>query len=323
VPIFLRAARLANELSRRDRVALITRETGFLPYLARLVRRNPRISGFYEAHDFFADLSWKNRDEIKLADRRLRWLERRFLTRVSGIICITHEQQKLYRKLFPNLASCAASLGTEVFEKNENAAEISARTEKRRALRRIVYVGHLHGSKGVSMLIKAAPRLAEKNVRAAFWGGSEKQIAKFQKQIKRLGAAEFVEFAGFRPPEELHRALASEASIGVVPLQDTFYNRYLTCPVKALDYLSHGLPAIGSDLPSVREVLAGAGRYAPSNDADALVAQVLALLDDAALYETASVAARVRARELSWPERAKKIAHFVESVVENSGGVSA
>jgi hypothetical protein len=58
-------------------------------------------------------------------------------------------------------------------------------------------------------------------------------------------------------------ALATEASAGLIPLEDDYYNRNLTCPAKGLDYLAHGLPTIASDLPSTRSLFgsSGAARY--------------------------------------------------------------
>ena len=303
VPIFLRAARLARELAGRDRVVVITRETSFLPYLARLVR-DPRISGFCELHDLHADLSWREA-KPKLSERRLRWLERRYLPRISGLVCITHEQRLLYAKLFPGLPSIAAPLGTDPQPPADTAARFRAR--------RAVFVGHLHGSKGVSMLVEATRELAKRNIRMAFWGGHESQIVKMRARAEQLGSAGLVEFAGFRPPSVLARALAEEASIGVAPLQDTFYNRYLTCPVKVLDYLSHGLPVVGSDLPSVREVGGKAGLYVPPERPDELVGHLTRLLERRETYDAAAAAAAARAQELSWPARARRIAEFAAS----------
>jgi glycosyltransferase involved in cell wall biosynthesis len=303
IPIFLHAARLARELARRDRLVVITRETSFLPYLVRLMG-NRRIAGFYELHDLYADLSW--REEVRWSDRRLRWLERRYVPRISGLICITSEQQRRYRRLFPEVPSIAAPLGTVP----QTAGDVGERFRARR----VVYVGHLHDAKGVAMLLEATRELAHRGIRTAFWGGYEEQIASLRAGVEGFGSSGFVEFAGFRPPSELARALASEASVGLAPLQDTFYNRYLTCPVKVLDYLSHGLPVIGSDLPSVREVAGEAGRYAAADEPGRLIEHVTSLLERREAYEAAAAAACTRALQLSWPARASRLAEFTAAV---------
>jgi glycosyltransferase involved in cell wall biosynthesis len=297
---FFSAFRRARRLAKRDRTVVVTREATFLPLLAWLCS-NRRIQGFYEAHDFFPDLSWRT-DRIKIGDRRQSWLERTFLPRISGLICITQAQQELYRRALPKVRSCALPLGTELLP--------AADSERRRQMRTLVYVGHLHASKGVKMLLGAVRELARHGIRVAFWGGSEPQIVRMREQLVREGLADAAQFAGFRAPQELHRALAEEASVGIVALQDTFYNRYLTCPVKALDYLSHGLPVIGSDLPSVREVVNGAGRFIAPDDAEGLARTAVELLDDARSYHEAAQASHARAASLLWSERAKRIVEF-------------
>jgi glycosyltransferase involved in cell wall biosynthesis len=96
-------------------------------------------------------------------------------------------------------------------------------------------------------------------------------------------------------------------------LADTYYNRYLTCPVKALDYLTHGIPALGTDIPSVREVLDDAGTYLPEGDHDTFVREALRLLDDPLAYATAVEKTRARSAQITWQERAKALAEFAKA----------
>lgn len=301
VAVFLKTIRLAKALARRDRVAVITREASFLPWLAWLCG-DARIKGFYEAHDLYADLSWRT-DTVRFGDLRQGWLERTFLPQITGLICITRAQRELYQHVLPNVKSCALPLGTKPFHEQD--------AECRRKLRTLVYVGHLHASKGVKMLLGAVPELAQKNIRVAFWGGSDAQISQMNARLKKRGVAEHVQFVGFRPPEELQSALSREVSVGVVALRDTFYNRYLTCPVKALDYLSHGLPIIGSDLPSVREVVGNTGSFIAPDDSAALVRAAIDLLDDPQKYRAAAQASHTRGLDLLWEKRAERIVRFV------------
>jgi glycosyltransferase involved in cell wall biosynthesis len=117
----------------------------------------------------------------------------------------------------------------------------------------------------------------------------------------------------FRPPSELNAALAARGSLGVVMLADTYYNRHLTCPVKALDYLSHGIPALGTDIPSVREVLDDAGHYVAEGDTTAFVQAALRLLDDPQAYAEAVRRAQQRAAQITWQERARALVRFARA----------
>ena len=299
--VFLRAYRAIQQLARRDEVAVVTRDATFLPLLALLKRRLP-VKGFYEAHDFYPAHFWRT-DRVKVSYRRQGWLERKFLPKIGGVICLTRAQQDLYRKVLPEVRSCTIPLGTTLFPETD--------PEERRKQRTLVYTGRLTSEKGAKVLFKAVPKLAENNIRVSFFGGWESQIATARARLQKRGLEKWVDFIEFRPSAEFHRALQRTGSIGVALLQDNFYNRYLTCPVKALDYLSHALPIIGSDLPSVHEVAGEAGAYLAPDDTAGLVQTATALLDDPENYRRATERSRDRARQLQWRNRAAQIAEFV------------
>ena len=303
LPIFWRAWKLARELARREQVAIVTREAAFLPYLA-LLRRRGRISGYYEAHDLYADLSWRPK-QPRVQDRRQQLIERLTLPRIDGLVCITESQRQLYARIFPTLATRTLTLGVR-------PRPPAGDTEKRRALRTVVYIGHLSPKKGLNLILEMAPQLVVNRVRLALWGGAAPEIAALRARLRAAGVDdEWVKIVGFQPPRTLHAALEAEASLGLVLLTETFYNRNLTCPAKALDYLAHGLPVVASDLPSTREVLGPAGTYAPAGDATAALREILQLLDGAETYAHAAEAARRRGEELGWSRRAERLVEFV------------
>lgn len=303
LPIFLGAWRLACSLAKRDQVTVITREVTFLPYLA-LLRRQRKISGYYEAHDLYADLSWRPK-RPRVQDRRQQWIERLALPRLDGLICITQAQQALYGKIFPRLRSCALALGSRP------RPEIAPETRRQR--RTAVYIGHLSPKKGLNLILHIAPRLALERVRIALWGGGEPDISQLRERLRADGGGdEWAKFAEFQSPRILHEEMAAEASVGIVALNDNYYNRYLTCPAKALDYLSQGLPVIASDLPSTREVLGAAADYVQPGDSEGLYRAILRLLDDPDAYARAAGASRRRGEELRWEKRAARLVDFVQ-----------
>jgi glycosyltransferase involved in cell wall biosynthesis len=296
-------------------IIILTREPSLLPRLAWLRRRyGNRVRTFYEAHDYYADLSWKKQEgtKIKSGDLRQSWLERLFLPCIDGLIGITNEQTQLYARQFPKLACVYLPLGTEL-----NADEQNIEVERRRAQRRLVYVGRLTQSKGLQSLLRSTSRLAGANIRLAFWGGNETQGQKVKQMAREFGSDHCVETVSSRSPEALAFALATDASAGLIPLEDDYYNRNLTCPAKGLDYLAHGLPTIASDLPSTRGLLGsnGAARYVAAGDPNGFAREAIALLDDAKTYQAATSAALVRAREVSWKSRASKLVEFVSGML--------
>jgi len=300
---------------RRGPIVILTREATLLPRLAWLRHRyGDRIRAFYEAHDYYADLSWKKTEgkKIKSADLRQSWLERLFLPQIDGVIGITSEQARLYARQFPRLATIYLPLGTEVAA-NEQSIDL----EQRRAQRRLIYVGRLTQSKGLQSLLRSTPKLAAANIRLAFWGGNEIQGRKVKEMAREFGWGDGVETVATRTPDALATALATQASAGLLPLEDDYYNRYLTCPAKGLDYLGHGLPIIASDLPSTRGLLgsSGAARYVAAGNPLGFAQEAIALLESAQTYQASTLAALARAREITWATRVRQLIDFVSASV--------
>lgn len=301
-PIYREARQHILQLAQKGPVAVFTRESGFLMSLAKLSRHR-NIRGFYELHDLYADLSYHQRS-VPFSFHRRKWLEKLLLPRVSGLVCITRDQEKIYQGLFPKTPTIYAPLGTKPFPETD--------AETKRRARTVFYVGHMHGMKGVAFLRKAALALAQAGIRTEFWGGGEKDARPIVEAARQAGLQDWISAVPFQPPAKMHEALAERASLGVVMLADTFYNRHLTCPVKALDYLSHGIPALGTDIPSVRDVLADVGHYIAEDDTDAFVAKAVALLDDPAAYARAAAESRARCAEITWQKRAEALCQFAE-----------
>jgi glycosyltransferase involved in cell wall biosynthesis len=77
------------------------------------------------------------------------------------------------------------------------------------------------------------------------------------------------------------------------------------------------LPTIASDLPSTRGLLgsSGAARYVAPGDPSGFAQAAVALLDDAKSYQAATLAALVRAQEVSWKSRVSKLVEFVRATL--------
>lgn len=301
-PIYREAREHILKLAQKGPVAVFTRESGFLMSLVKLCRHR-NIRGFYELHDLYADLSYHQRS-VPFSFHRRKWLEKLLLPRVSGLVCITRDQEKIYQGLFPKTPTIYAPLGTKPFPEGDVEAKRRART--------VFYVGHMHGMKGVAFLRKASFALARAGIRTEFWGGGEKDARPIVEAAREAGLQDWISAVPFQPPAKMHQALAERASLGVVMLSDTYYNRHLTCPVKALDYLSHGIPALGTDLPSVRDILTDAGHYMSEDDTEAFVARAISLLDDPAAYAAAVTKSRARCAEITWQKRAEALQQFAE-----------
>ncbi len=299
------------ELKKGKKVLFLTRELGLTGLLSRLQRRFPdTLRTIYEAHDFHADLSGRDQ-KIKFTDHRKRLSERFFIPRLSGLLCITPPQEELYRKALPGLDILTLPLGCL-----DHPPSSEEEIEKRRQRRTVVYVGHLHRYKGVHDLLDQAAFFRQHHLKLHLLGGTPQQIKKLEKKIRhkqkqqKAGLDSPICFFPAMPPAQLHQHLEKFASLGIVPLQDSYYNRALTCPVKALDSLSHHLPVIASDLPTTRAVIGDAGVYLPTNQPEDFPRLAKELIDDPKHYQQLARNAANRSRELSWKKRAQSILNW-------------
>lgn len=302
-PLYAEAERLALEAAASGEPLLVlTREPRFLPALARLAKQ-ANVIALYEPHYLFINQSWRS-DAVSAGDQRRGELERRYLPQISGLVCITEEQARLYRQQLPKVPIHTAPLGT----KPELIAS-AGQEEVWRQRRTLAYIGHLHGYKGVDGLAGLGHELTRRGMAASFFGGTPSEAEAHCRQDREHG------FTGntwhpFLPPADMFAALTASASVGVVALEDTFYNRHLTCPVKALDFLSLGMPVVAADLPSTRQVLGDAASYFAPGDMGAMVEALSALLDSPSAYQAAAAASRQQAKQLAWPLRARGILDF-------------
>jgi glycosyltransferase involved in cell wall biosynthesis len=306
------ARRLIRELAEREPVAVFSREPAFLGPMARLSQNHKNVACFYESHDLRVTAYGPDRPSLR---RRLQgWNERLRLPRLDGLVCITGPQRERYAQALPRIPSISLPLGSLALDDSAPAAP---------PRRRVIYLGHLHPTKGVRALVEAAGTLQRRNLELWLLGGYASQIESIRSHPEVAGAGNRVRAMPFQSPRRMHELLAEGGGVGLAPLEDNFYNRYLTCPVKILDYLAHALPTVASDLTSTRDLLGedGAGRFVPPGNAVAALDAGADLLDDPRAYAEAAAAARRRARTLAWPRRAQALHGWAtERLSEKRGG---
>jgi glycosyltransferase involved in cell wall biosynthesis len=109
-----------------------------------------------------------------------------------------------------------------------------------------------------------------------------------------------VSLPGWVAEEEVFRTLAS-ATLGL----DTSLQEEVS-PVKAMEYMAHGLAFVCFDLPESRALADGAAVLAPPGDVGAVTNAVLSLLDDDHRRRRLGEAGRLRVEnELAWEQQAE------------------
>jgi glycosyltransferase involved in cell wall biosynthesis len=81
-----------------------------------------------------------------------------------------------------------------------------------------------------------------------------------------------------------------------------------------LEALAHGLPAVVSDIPALREVAGAAARFVPPHDPTAWAGEVRSLAGDPAARETLSAAGLRQARTLTYSRTAAEVMAVLRDV---------
>ncbi len=301
--VYKRMARNVERLLKENRIrAIITRRETLLPYLVPLQEKyhSPVL---YESHDFFADLS--QRDDVNVRKRkRSQKLERTYIPKTAGVICLQPSQQKLYQSIFPNHRIFLAPTGLQ----NVHKPDLSNR-------KYITYIGSLEPHKGIETLLKAVSGL-KMTLPLLFIGGkSQNEINRFSAFVKTYIPEGAFRVTGWLDKKALG-AFLKETLLGVLPLQPTFFNRYLTSPLKLFDYYSYSVPVLASDLPTTRALIEAnkTGLFFDPGNEESLAEQLSLFLNDDDMQSRMPQAVYAFAGQFLWSNRARRLKKIVRDV---------
>ncbi len=301
---YWQALKKIHELHQSQKIdIIITRDPSALPYVAWFNWKY-HIKKFYQPHNFYADLAIRTDEKL---DNKFKYqlLERVFIPRMNGLLCLQESQARLYQKYFPNQKIYVAKPGLIQIKPTDN---------DRFKNRLIGYVGSLQMKKGVSTLLDAFNLLKEHDFQLVLIGGrNDKEIASIREKIAALNLSASVRITGWIPFREVETYL-DQISVGIIPLNDIFYNRYLTAPNKLFDYLSRGIPIIASDLPAIKDFMTNnvEGILFPPENAERLAAAILEIFTDIELYRKYSRNSLDTAREFLWEKRGAAMLKMME-----------
>ena len=180
----------------------------------------------------------------------------------------------------------------------------------------VFYSGSFQLKKGIDILLKAFAALKNKDAKLILAGGrGENELRPVRELTESLGLNDRVTITGWLSYSELDKYL-SQATVGVIPLRDSFYNQYLTAPSKLFDYLAFGIPVVASDLPSIRDFIGknNCGLFTKPGDEEAMTAAIDKILSVRSLYQGSQVAIKKTADRFVWKNCAARMIDFMESV---------
>jgi glycosyltransferase involved in cell wall biosynthesis len=291
------AWRFARHCARLDLSAFDVVETASLPFahlapLARAARRArvPLAVTWYE----FWDDYWRGYVGAWKAPA-FRWIERR-ATRYGRPLAASCDLTR--RRLRPLRPDCALVPCGVDLDAVRAAGDASAPDS--RPVGPLVFAGRMLAEKRIGLLLAAIAHLARGRTQPGelltlFGDGPAR--ARFESEAAALGVADRVSFRGRVPAlADVWSAMARSA-IAVQPSEREGFGLF------PLEAMALGLPVVHcrSSESAVGEVVRdGIDGFASDANAEALAATLARLLDDPALRDRCSAAARARAAEYGW-----------------------
>lgn len=287
--------KILKRLIREDQVgAVFSRNVTFLPYLVK-IKNQSNIPVYFESHDFFTDLSI--REDLSGNRKREMELERKYINQLTGLICLHNTQKDLYQKYFPDLKIIVAGTGL-----------IPAVKERQVAKKYIGYVGSLDKHKGVVQIFKAAALSTTKPSVLIIGGKSVAEVDRFRYLAVKYYDAKKVKITGWVDKKKVNAYLA-EIKVGVLPLEDTFFNRYITSPLKLFDFFAHNIPVIAPDIPTMKELITFEknGLFYDAKNISEMAAAIDTLFINQDLYAFMQNHIEKYKMNITWDMRTKKL----------------
>lgn len=305
-PRFYRALleKLRGEIKNADGIIVRT-----LRLAAYIVEMLPDIPIFYEMHNWYGNVDqkwegarWMISDKKYKREKTLELVEKDTLPKMAGIITMREATAQLCREQYPSIPVQAASPGLDAALPFPESCTDPV----------VVYLGQLHLHKGLQLLFDAAQKAPD--LRFMILGGGQ-WLPHWKEKADQNGLSDRVTFAGHIPKAKVPRYLA-RARVGVLPMLDCFYNRYLTSPLKIMEYYSAGLPVVTVNAPVTAEIVQHeqTGLLVPFDDPDALADGLNRLCQDDRLYDECRKNIEIQLPKWTWTNRGQKIRDFILQV---------
>lgn len=300
------AAFRVAQLARRRHYSLIQIHNP--PDFLVLAALAPKLAGakvVFDIHDFSSDMfemRFGNRRGAEVADALLRVIERA-ATSLADAVLTVHEPYK--RELVAR--GVAADKITVVMNSLDERLLPSPRSKRDDSRFRIVYHGTITPHYGVDLLVEAISRARDllPSPCVELYGEGD-ALPRIKARVRELGLSQIFEISDtYLPQAEVLQRVAS-ARVGVIPNRPTRLNRFALSG-KLLEYVALGVPAVCSDLPTLREHFSESEVvFFKAGDVDALAAALVAVAEDPEGARDRSRLAQVRYERYRWSEQATK-----------------
>jgi glycosyltransferase involved in cell wall biosynthesis len=291
----------AQQIEELEASFVITRHHGVLNAL--LSSRQKQHLYFFETHDFFMDLGI--RDDVSYKKRWKQWLiERIRFPKLDGLLHLNTYQYELYNERLPDIKKGIFPTGL-----------VKQRVTGNGTKKRVVYIGSLNPRLGLSWLVDLAANFPDDHEFYIVAGKTQQEIDYFIGMFEGKSLPKNVTITGWVNKERLGEIM-SEARVGLLPLADTFFNRFLTVPLKLLDYLAFGTPVLASKMPCIEEFIEEGknGYFVDWSDRNKLIDKIKDITENQNTWKEMQVYISKQVEGLLWSKRAQAEVKFLNQV---------
>lgn len=179
---------------------------------------------------------------------------------------------------------------------------------------RIIYAGGLARLRGIKETIQALQGL-EDRVELCLIGKWESE--EYQKECEDLREYQAVRYLGYLSMAEVYSEIG-KADLGMAMLYP-LKNYLRSLPVKAFEYMAHGVPIIMSDFPFWKEQFEGAAFFARAKDPASISQSIKYALDHPTELDKMSAYAQDRVKEeLNWEKESEALLNLYHSLSTTS-----
>lgn len=246
------------------------------------------------------------------------------LTKTKGIVCVTNQmKQDLVSRGFPgeNAIVCADAVDLKQFTSSLTAKDAKVETGLDVSKRYVAFVGNFQTKgkeKGIPELILAMKPLFEAipDVGLLLVGDADGNGKRYLSFAEAHGIeASKLKIVDRQPVSELKIWLRAAEVLAMPHPNSEFFARYVS-PLKMFEYMASGRPIIGSNLPSIREVLEHdvSALLVSPGDVRALTQAIQLVLEDSRLGYRLALQASAKVRQLTWTARAAQIIEFIHGL---------
>lgn len=297
----LHVARLA--LRRRPAVVQVHNPPDFL-VAAALAPKALGSRVVLDIHDLSSDMFSMRLGDSRAAQVAQKLLEgvERLACRVADVVVTVHEP---YREELARRGVDGDRI-LVVLNSLDEAPLPDALPEPRRDPFRIAYHGTVTPHYGLSVVLEAFAMLPGRLSAVLQIVGSGDAVPELAARAEELGVSDRVELTGAVPHGEVLQRIAG-ASVGVIPNLPTRLNRF-ALSTKLFEYVVLGIPAVVSDLPTLRRHFSGEEVvFFRAGDAEALADALTRVADDydAALARAAAARDRYR-KSYDWDGQSRR-----------------